>query len=82
MTASDTVETAGWVIRRHGLAVRGVLVVVLMLALAGVVNAVWHTALGNVLAGLLIVFAGALTLVLLIVGASMGVHRLRHGRAG
>lgn len=75
--ASDLVESAGWALRRHRFAVRGVLTVVGMVALAAALNAVWHTAFGNVIAGLLVVFAGALVLVMLIVGLSMAVHRLR-----
>lgn len=81
MTA-DAVETAAWAIQRHRHAATGVLVVALMFALAAVINALWHTALGNVIAGLLIVFAGAFAFVMFLVGASMGIHRLRHDYAG
>lgn len=75
--ASDLVESAGWALRRHRLAVRGVLTVVGMVALAAALNAVWHTVFGNVIAGLLVVFAGALAVVMLVVGLSMAVRRLR-----
>ena len=78
--SDDALETVGLALQRHRLAARAVALVALMLATAYAVNALWATALANVVAGLLIVFAGAFTFIALIVGASMGIHRLRHGQ--
>lgn len=75
-------QSAFRVLQRHGFVARGLLVVAGLLASGGAIVTVWHTTMAKVVFGLFVVFAGMLTLVMLIAGAAMQLKRLRETRAG